>query len=64
MSWAGSRAAVIERRTKLLDSLEGHSDAALAEAAKQEKVRSHAAIEGERQMESITDRERDERFEW
>jgi len=64
MSCTGSRVAVIERQAKLLDSLEESSDGAVAAAATQEKVRLRDAIEEEQRMEAITDRERDERFEW
>jgi hypothetical protein len=62
MSCVGSRVAVIERYAKLLDSLEGYSDVAVAAAAQEEKVRLREAIEEQKRMEAITDR--DERFEW
>jgi hypothetical protein len=63
MSWAGSRAGIVESNAKLLDELAGYPDTALVEFIAKEKVRLAEAIKMERQTETLFDKERDERFE-
>jgi hypothetical protein len=63
MSWAGSRAAIVETNAKLLDELARYPDPALHEFVDKEKIRLSQAIRAERQNESMLERERDERFE-
>lgn len=63
LSWGGSRATIVDANTKLLEDLEGHADRAVAEFAAQEKIRLAKAIQQLREAETITDGDRDERFE-
>jgi len=61
--WSGSHAAIVESNAKLLDELAGYPDAALVEFIAKEKIRLAKAIEAEGHMETLLERERDERFE-
>jgi hypothetical protein len=62
-AWAGSRAAIVESNTKLLDELTAYSDAALDEFIASEKKRLMDAIEEQRTVDFLIDRERELRFE-
>lgn len=62
-AWTGSRAAIVESNAKLLDELAVYSDPALDEFIASEKRRLIDAIEEERTIDFLIDRERDERFE-
>jgi hypothetical protein len=62
-AWTGQRAVIVESNAKLLDELAAYSDPALNEFVASEKKRLMAAIEEERTIDFLIDRERDERFE-
>jgi hypothetical protein len=62
-SWSGSRAAIMENRSALLDELVGNEDPDLAAFAVAEKTRLANLIDAERNFETASDREIDERFE-
>ena len=53
----------MESNAKLLDELTNYPDPALLEFIAKEKARLAEAIKMERQVETLLDRERDERFE-
>jgi hypothetical protein len=63
ISWWGSRAAIIEAKTKLLDELDVYGDSALTEFAAQQQARLFKAINEERRIETLMDAQRDESFE-
>jgi hypothetical protein len=63
MGWAGSHGTIVESNVMLLAELTSIADPALVEFITKEKVRLAAAVKVERQMETIFERERDERFE-
>jgi hypothetical protein len=62
-AWAGSRATILEANAKLLDQLNGYSDAALVAFVNLQKVSIAEAVKEERRCETLSDRDRDERFE-
>jgi hypothetical protein len=62
-SWSGSRAAIIESRTRLLDELEKHSNPALAALAAKKRPELAETIAATRKWETERDSRRDERFE-
>ena len=64
VTWTGSRAAIVESNTKLLDDLTTYPDTALNDFIATEKVRLLTVVQEERDMQFLIDRERDERFEW
>lgn len=61
--WSGSRAAVMEANTRLLDSLEMDVSASLMPIAIDAKAQLAQEVTREREWETARDRERDERFE-
>lgn len=61
--WSGSLAAIIEANAKLLDELDTYPDPAVVEFLAQEKVRLRQAIDHERELEDVTNRQDSERFE-
>jgi hypothetical protein len=63
MEWTGSRVAIVESNTRLLDELTEHPDPALVEFVRKEKARLSQAVQSERWTETLIQRERDERFE-
>lgn len=63
VAWSGSRSAIIESHSKLLDDLAGYSDPALDAFIVDEKARLAGAIKAERTAEFSLYREMDERFE-
>ncbi len=62
-SWSGSRAAIVEHNSKLLDELETYPDAAVVRFVAAEKARLRLEVEDERRRENAEDRAMDERFE-
>ena len=62
-SWSGSRAAIVELRIRLLDSLETHSNPAIANFVKEKRPQLEEEVARERKWETRRDQERDERFE-
>jgi hypothetical protein len=63
MSWSGSRAALMEANTRLLDDLEGLVPAKSMQFAVEAKEQLGQAIAEERRRETEEDRDHDERFE-
>jgi hypothetical protein len=63
MSWAGSRAAIIEANAALLDSLELNASLPLRETVRSQRAWLADRVAQERRIETREDRERDERFE-
>lgn len=63
ISWWGSRAAIMEASTKLLDDLNEYGDQVLTEFAGQQRERLFREIDEERRFETARDTRRDERFE-
>lgn len=63
MSWSGSRVGIWESNARLLDELAEYPDAELVEFIAKQKVKLAEAIKMERQEETISEKERDERFE-
>ena len=62
-SWWGSRAAIMEASTRLLDNLSEYGDQALTEFAGQQHSRLFREIDEERRIETARDTRQDERFE-
>jgi hypothetical protein len=62
-NWSGSRSAIIEANTKLLDEFSEHPNRLVRTFAVEEKVRIANALKTEMLTELLFDRERDERFE-
>lgn len=63
MSWSGSRAALIEANSRLLDSLEAETSANLMPVVTEAKTQLAREVARERERETAEDRTRDERFE-
>jgi hypothetical protein len=62
-SWWGSRAAIMEASTKLLDDLNEYGDQGLTEFADQQRMRLFREIDEERRIEAARDTQQNERFE-
>jgi hypothetical protein len=62
-TWSGSRAAVVEANSKLLDSLAPHIQCRVGSLVAEAKAQLAQEIARDRQLETATDRSRDERFE-
>jgi hypothetical protein len=62
-SWTGSRVAIIEANATLLDELKEYPDSGIVKFVTQERTRLSLAVEHARRLETVMDRERDERFE-
>jgi hypothetical protein len=63
MGWSGSRAALMEVNTRLLDSLGSELPAELTPFVVEAKDQLAREVATERQQETEEDRARDERFE-
>ena len=64
VGWVGSIATSLESRAALLDDLGTCDDPNLMAYLPEAKMRLRQAIEWHRQMETATDKQADERFEW
>jgi len=62
-SWAGSRAAIVESNTNLLNKLEEYPDPEVRQFIAKVKIGLSEAVTAERQYEAAFERDRDERFE-
>ena len=63
MSWTGSQATAWEANARLLDTLEGYEDLALATFARSERQRLKIALNELRQKELEAEKHENERFE-
>jgi hypothetical protein len=63
MAWAGPHVSILQSNAKLLDELLEHPDPAVRQFVPIEKVRLAELIKTERDVETLIERQRDERFE-